>query len=100
MKRYGRLVPLDRLTEKFAQNQPHAGFRQRVLETLPRKLFGAVVADQIQGIEIHDTTLLLYVPDPLWYKELLKTTAFMLAKVNKAQPRITRIRIVNQRRPA
>lgn len=80
------MMSLQEVTERMIRQNPGDELEHSLLQGLPGRIFGEVVAEQIREMRIEGDTLLLSVADPVWRRELQKRRLTLLARAKSLRP--------------
>jgi hypothetical protein len=88
------MVPLGKVTDRMSAENKSPEFRFVLLQTLPTRLFGKILATNIKEVRISGNRMVLQVPDPRWRNELEENKEALLEKVQKVHNYLTTIELV------
>lgn len=91
MKRYRRMMSLDKVTDALIQNNQNPEFRMGLLKSLPTKIFGETIARVIEDVRFEDGVLYLKVPDETWRKELKKQIGLVHKEARQIHANVSKI---------
>lgn len=93
MKRFRRIMSLDKVTEALARESSSMEFRDALVKSLPSRIFGETMAAHIDDAYISGKKLHLVVSDPIWRKEIQKNRGRLVDKVRAVHPQLIGITV-------
>lgn len=93
MKRYRRMMSLDKVTDSLIQGNQNSEFRMGLLRSLPTRVFGESIAHVVRDVRFEEESGVLYlqIPDDTWRKELKSQIGLLYKEARKIHNAVSQI---------